>query len=132
MLLSTRDARRILRPHVSLAAAIRQLGNLAGVIAGCYANDLGLIRAGLEDVLIEPQRAGLIPGFADVKSAALAGGALGCSISGAGPSVFAWCEDHQVRAIGAAMVAAFARHGVEASPYSSTIENDGARLLDRG
>lgn len=132
MSLATRDARRILRPDVSLADAIRQLGSLAAFIAGCHANDLGLIRAGLQDVLIEPQRAGLIPGFADVKAAALSSGALGSSISGAGPSVFAWCEAEHARAVGPGMVAAFASHGLEATAYLSPVGDDGARILDRG
>jgi len=132
LFLSTREARRILQPDVRFTDAIQQLGNLAGLIAGCHANDLGLIRACLADVLVEPQRAGLIPGFADVKAAALAGGALGCSISGAGPSVFAWCEDDQARAIAAGMAAAFARHGLEATAHVAPVGDDGARILDRG
>lgn len=132
MLLSTREARRILRSEVPLADATRQLGNLAGLIAGCHGNDLGLIRACLEDVLIEPQRAGLIPGFAEVKAAALAAGALGCSISGAGPSVFAWCEDATARAVQDGMVAAFARHALEATAYVAPVGDDGARIVDRG
>ena len=132
MFLSTREARRILRPEVRLEDAIRQLANLAGLIAGCHANDLGLIRASLEDVLIEPQRAGLIPGFAEVKAAALAGGALGCSISGAGPSVFAWCEEATARAVADGMTAAFARHALDATAYMAPVGDDGARILDRG
>ena len=132
MFLSTREARDILQPDVRLADAIRQLGNLAGLIAGCHANDLGLIRAGLADVLVEPQRARLIPGFAEVKAAALAAGALGCSISGAGPSVFAWCEEAQAGAVGAAMTGAFARHGLAATAYASPVGDDGARIVERG
>ncbi len=131
MFLATREARAILAPTVALAAAIRQLGNIAGFIAGCYAADLGMIRAAFEDVLIEPQRAGLISGFADVKAAALACGALGCSISGAGPSVFAWCEEAEASAAAAAMVAAFRRHGLDADPFLAPIGDEGARILAR-
>ena len=131
--LATRAARQILRAEVSLAVVTRQLGNLAGFIAGCHANDIGLIRDCLEDVLIEPQRASLIPGFAAVKAAALAAGALGSSISGAGPSIFAWCEEEHARATVAAMVAAFAGHGLEAvSHVSPGGQDEGARILDRG
>ena len=132
MFLSTREARSILRAEVPLADAIRQLGNLAGLIAGCHANDLGLIRACLADVLIEPQRAGLIPGFAGVKAAALAAGALGCSISGAGPSVFAWCEEGSARAVADGMVAAFASSGLESTAHVAPAGDDGARVVDRG
>ena len=67
-----------------------QTANLAGFISGCYTNDLDMIRASFEDVVIEPQRQALIPGFAEVRGGALAAGALGCSISGAGPTMFAW------------------------------------------
>jgi homoserine kinase len=131
--LATRAARQILRAEVSLADASRQLGKLAGFIAGCHANDVGLIRDCLEDALVEPQRASLIPGFAAVKAAALAAGALGSSISGAGPSIFAWCNEEHARATGAAMVAAFADHGLEAVSYVSAVGLDeGARILDRG
>lgn len=130
--LATREARRILRAEVRLADAIRQLGNLAGLIGGCHAGDLGLIRASFEDVLVEPQRAALIPGFAEVKAAALAAGALGCSISGAGPSVFAWCEEGTARAAADAMAAAFARHGLASTAHVAPVGDDGARIVDRG
>jgi homoserine kinase len=133
MFLATRAARQMLRADVSLADATRQLGNLAGFIAACHANDIGMIRACLQDVLIEPQRASLIPGFDAVKAAAIAAGALGSSISGAGPSIFAWCEEGQATAAGAAMVAAFADHGLEALSYVSPVgRDDGARIRDRG
>jgi len=66
-----------------------QTANLAGFISGCYTDDLDMIRASLEDVVvIEPQRQALIPGFQDVRRGAMEAGALGCSISGAGPSMF--------------------------------------------
>ena len=86
---------------------IWQQANLAGFLAGCYTGDLPLIRESLLDVVIEPQRQVLIPGFADVKQAAMAAGALGCSISGAGPTVFAWAEAPDAETVRAAMVAAF-------------------------
>jgi homoserine kinase len=133
MFLATRAARQMLRAEVSLADATRQLGNLAGFIAACHANDIGMIRACLQDVLIEPQRASLIPGFDAVKAAAIAAGALGSSISGAGPSIFAWCEEGQATAAGAAMIAAFSDHGLQALSYVSPVgKDDGARILDRG
>ena len=69
-----------------------QSAQLAQVLLGCERGDAALVRAGLDDVLVEPRRAPLIAGFDAVKRAALAAGAMGASISGAGPSVFAWCE----------------------------------------
>ena len=130
MVLATREARAILRPTVALSDVIWQQANLAGFLAGCYTGDLPLIRESLLDVVIEPQRQALIPGFADVKQAAVAAGALGCSISGAGPTVFAWTEAHAAEAVCAGMVAAFRRHGLESDCWVSTIDPVGARLVD--
>ena len=128
--ISTRAARAILRPEVKLPDVVRQTANLAGFLAGCFTNDLALIRRSFDDVLIEPQRAGLIPGFADVKRAALEAGALGCSISGAGPSVFAWCEEPLSAAVAASMAAAFARHGLACDQWIAEIGTAGARLVE--
>ena len=89
-----------------------------------------MIRDAFEDVIIERQRQTLIPGFKDVKAAAVAHGALGCSISGAGPTVFAWCEEAKADAIRADMVAAFAAHGLESDSWISSIEQTGARVID--
>jgi homoserine kinase len=130
MVLATREARAILKPDVPLADVIWQQANLAGFLAGCYTNDLLLIRQSLMDVVIEPQRQALIPGFADVKRAALDAGALGCSISGAGPTVFAWSEAHDAQAVQSGMVAAFRRHGLESDAWTSAIDAQGARVVD--
>ena len=90
MFLATAKARAILKGNVDLSDFVWQTANLAGFISGCYTDDLDMIRASFEDVVIEPQRQALIPGFLDVRRGAMAAGALGCSISGAGPSMFAW------------------------------------------
>jgi homoserine kinase len=129
MMLSTREARAILRSTVDLSDVIWQQANLAGFLAGCYTSDLALIRESLLDVIIEPQRQRLIPGFSDVKAAALEAGALGCSISGAGPSVFAWALERDAPAVCDGMVGAFARHGLSADSWQSVIEAAGARVV---
>jgi homoserine kinase len=116
--------------QAALADVIWQQANLAGFLAGCYTGDLPLIRESLLDVVIEPQRQALIPGFAAVKQAAMAAGALGCSISGAGPTVFAWTEAPAAEAVCAGMVAAFRRHGLESDSWVSTIDAAGARVVD--
>ena len=85
----TKDAREILSDTVSLEQTITQNGNLGGLIIGLHNGNFDLIKRSLQDVIIEPQRAKLIPGFYDVKEAALQENVLGCSISGAGPSIFA-------------------------------------------
>ncbi len=131
MLLSTREARRILSQTVTLSDFVWQTANLAGFISGCYSNDLEMIRDAFEDVIIEPQRQALIPGFRAVREAAMACGALGCSISGAGPSVFAWCEAPRAEATRDAMVRAFADHGQASDQWITSIEPRGARIVDR-
>jgi homoserine kinase len=131
MFLSTRQARGVLAQHVALSDVVWQTANLAGFVAGCYSNDLALIREAFEDVMIEPQRAALIPGFARVKQAALAAGALGCSISGAGPSVFAWCEAGLAVSVRDGMSRAFSDEGLECDRWIAPIGADGARILER-
>src|SRR3954471_1757340 len=127
--LPTRKSREVLQRTVTLSDVVWQQANLAGFLAGCFTRDLRLIRVSLEDVVIEPQRRDLIPGFRDVKAAALAHGALGCSISGAGPSLFAWAEEADAPAIRDAMVAAFRSHQLEADAWIAPIESRGAHLV---
>ena len=130
MMLSTREARQILNRSIDLSDVIWQSANLAGFLTGCFTGDLQLIRESLEDVIIEPQRQVLIPGFKAVKEGARANGALGCSISGAGPTVFAWCEQQHADRIRDAMVAAFAAHGLASDAWISTLDPAGARIVD--
>lgn len=129
MFVSTREARRILRKTVDLSDVVWQTANLAGFLSGCYTNDLAMIRDAFEDVVIEPQRAQLIPGFKAVKQAAMANNALGCSISGAGPTVFSWCEEHDADGIRVAMVEAFAAHNLVSDQWISSIDTEGARVV---
>jgi homoserine kinase len=129
MLLSTRQARAILKRTVDLADFVWQTANLAGFISGCYTNDLDMIRESFEDVVIEPQRAALIPGFGDVRRAALSAGALGCSISGAGPTMFAWCLESHAHAVREAMVVEFSHHGLESDHWTTALEPVGARIV---
>lgn len=87
--IKTADSRMILRTSISLADGIRQWGNLGALVAGLFREDYDLIGRSLEDHIIEPIRSILIPGFDDIKREAIAAGALGCGISGSGPSIFA-------------------------------------------
>jgi homoserine kinase len=131
MMLSTREARQILKRTVDLSDVIWQTANISGFITGCFTGDLHLIRESLLDVIIEPQRRVLIPGFDAVKSGAIENGALGCSISGAGPTIFAWCEEHQAVRIRDAMVAAFAGVNLQSDSWISTLDANGARVEKR-
>lgn len=87
--IKTSDSRKILKTKLSLQVGIRQWGNLAGLVAGLFKNDYELIGRSLEDHVVEPIRSILIPGFDAIKSQSLQTGALGCGISGSGPSIFA-------------------------------------------
>ncbi len=129
-LLETRRARAALQGSYALKEFVAQSGNLALVLAGCHAGDANLVRAGLADVLIEPRRAPLITGFDAAKAAALAAGAMGASISGAGPSVFAWFEDRDTALAAAPKVqSAFAAAGFGSQSWVSPVNSPGARLL---
>ena len=128
--LETRHARAVLAGAYALPEFVAQSANLAQVLLGCERGDAALVRAGLSDVLVEPRRAPLIHGFATVKQAALSAGAMGASISGAGPSVFAWCEDAATAArAGTAMQAAFAAAGVASDLHVTPIASPPAQVL---
>ena len=129
LFLSTKQARAILKRDVAMADFVWQTANLAGFISGCYTNDLDLIREGLNDVVIEPQRQQLIPGFADVRRAALTAGALGCSISGAGPTMFAWAMSDLTGPVLQAMLGQFARHEVVVDHWVVELNASGARIV---
>lgn len=129
MFLSTKQARAILKRTVDLSDFVWQTANLAGFISGCYTNDLDMIRASLEDVVIEPQRQALIPGFSAVRQAAIEAGALGCSISGAGPTMFAWARERDAAAVRDAMRNQFDQKSIQADQWIVEIQSAGARVL---
>jgi homoserine kinase len=129
--LSTRAAREVLSKTVRLSDATRQQANLAGFVMGCFASDLALIRASMKDVMIEPQRRHLIPGFDRVKAAAMAAGALGCSIAGAGPTMFAWAEAQDAEAVSRNMAGAFEAEGVAADAWVAPPDTTGAEVIER-
>ncbi|MGH8321314.1 MAG: homoserine kinase [Gammaproteobacteria bacterium] len=128
--LKTLQARRVLSTPYILVDIVQQTHNLALVLSGCFSSDLGLIRAGLSDHLIEPRRAALIPGFPNVKQTALDCQALGAGISGAGPSVFAWFADESVaRQAAEKMQLAFAHRGITSDAWVSPVAGPSARLI---
>ena len=129
LVVETRVARARLREPYPLSAFVAQSEALALFLCGLHRGDPRLLRAGLKDVLVEPRRAELIPGFAEVKQSMLDHGAIGASISGAGPSVFSWFETPAAaeRALPDA-VQAFARAGLSATGLISPVASRGARL----
>lgn len=128
--LRTADSRKILKKEIKLKDAVIQWGNVGGLIAGFMKSDYGLISRSLQDVVAEPRRASLIPGFFDVKNAALLAGALGCSISGSGPSIFALNESLEVaKTVGKKMQTAFSNRQINSKLYISPINRTGARVI---
>jgi len=124
-------ARALLGDQVNLRDAVRQWGNLGALVASLFNGDQGLLSRSLEDVIAEPKRASLVPGFHAVKAAALAAGALGCSLSGSGPSVFALASSIELaNRAGEAMQRAFdAESGVGADLWVSLVGRQGARVI---
>lgn len=91
--IKTAQARAILPKQIPFSKAITQWGNVGGLVAGLLQNDFALISRSLQDVIVEPVRAKLIPHYAEIKAAALAAGAIGCNISGSGPAIFALSDN---------------------------------------
>lgn len=126
----TADARQILRKEVLLKDAIRQWGNIGGLVAGFMKNDYDLIGRSLEDVIIEPVRSILIPGFDEVKKQSKAAGALGGGISGSGPSIFMLSkEENTAVKVEQVMKDIYNKIGLEYYTYVTTINNHGVKIL---
>ncbi|MFA5907657.1 MAG: homoserine kinase [Vicinamibacterales bacterium] len=127
----TGTARALLGDQVPLRDAVRQWGNVGALVAALFNGDRALLSRSLEDVIAEPKRAPLVPGFFAVKAAALAAGALGCSLSGSGPSVFALASSLEVaKKAGEAMQRAFdAESAVGADLWVSLVGRQGARVI---
>lgn len=126
----TELARKMLKPEISLRQHVEQTGNAAGLVLGLVQGNAELIHKCLQDVIAEPVRSMLIPGFKQIKEAALNEGALGCSISGSGPSLFALSLSlSQSKKIGEAMVSACHSQKLECDLYFSKINQTGPNIL---
>ncbi len=130
--IQTRNSRKILKKQVPLEKAVKQWGNVGALIAGLYTEDFDLIGRSLHDEIIEPVRSLLIPGFEEIKKAAMDNGALGCSISGSGPSLFALSTSREeAEKIGKKMGQVFEETGLEYDLHISKINTAGASVIDR-
>jgi len=124
----TKDSRDILSDKVELDQHVKQSGNLAALVAAMYKSDIELLGRSLNDLIIEPQRAKLIPHFYEMKDLALEAGALGFSISGAGPSMFALCANSVIADnIEAGAQKLFKEKGLQVTTYNSNINLEGAK-----
>ncbi len=130
--IETARARALLGATVALGEAVRQSANLGALVHALHRGDFALMARALEDAIAEPKRAALVPGLAHIKEAARRAGALGCSLSGSGPSLFALCASREVaeRVAGAMAAEVRARIGGEPQVYISAIAGQGARIVE--
>lgn len=129
---STAEARRLVKERsYGLDLIVPNIGSVAALVAALYRGDLPLLGRSIDDRIIEPLRATLIPGFAAVKTAAFGAGALGCSIAGSGPSIFAFAgDDDAAQRIGAAMQAAFkSAAGLDSDLFWGKVSTEGAHVI---
>jgi len=127
IVVSTRDARRVVPDGAKVSQLVETVGNAATLTTGMHRNDPNLVGAGMYDSVVTPSRAELIDGYDAVRDAAFEAGATGVTISGAGPAVIAACHEGDRRAVGSAMLDAFADAGAEARVYTTRI-GDGATV----
>lgn len=127
----TRDARQLIKEKVKLKDAVVQWGNIAGVVAGLFREDYDLLRRSMHDVLIEPNRAILIPQFEEMKEIALAEGAMSFGISGSGPSVVAMSTDKAIaERISKGVQQHLQQHGIDFFAYVSKVNTEGPKRID--
>ena len=128
--LKTSDARAVLKKNILLEKAIEQWGNLAALVSALYTNDYDLIGRSLVDVVVEPHRSALIPGFHDLKEAAIQTGALGSGISGSGPSMFALSKGKETAVmVGEAMSKVFESYSIDFELHISKINPEGIHII---
>lgn len=128
--LKTSDARSVLKQNIPLKDAITQWGNVGGLVAGLYTEDFELIGRSLQDVVVEPLRGVLIPGFHEIKNTAIQHGALGAGISGSGPSIFALSKgEENANAAARAMCRVYDAMAVSYEIHVSRINPDGIKII---
>ena len=128
----TKEGRAVLPVMLPLETALHQAAQVGALVAALALGDYELLGRAIDDRIAEPARAGLLPGFAEAKRAALKAGACGCSISGAGPSAFAFARDEDSgKRIGEAMVSAYRAKGIEAQARVFAIDERGARVISK-
>jgi len=128
--IKTKESRELLSSEIDLKRAIRQWGNVAGLISGLHRSDYNLIGRSLEDHIVEEQRKVLIPEFDNLKMAVMNAGALGCSISGSGPSVFALCQGKEIaQELSLVMETIYSKTDIPFYIYLSQISNEGVKII---
>ena len=131
IMVSTKEARDVLRKEIPMREAVTQWGNVGGLVAGIMTGDMPLIGRSMRDVVVEPYRKGFIPGYDELKAACMAAGALAVNISGSGPSVFALSDSLETaERVGKAMKAHFDALNIENDLYVSHVPTVGARVVE--
>lgn len=131
IMVSTKEARAVLPKDINLRLAVKQWGNVAGVVAGLALKDVYLIGRAMVDSVIEPHRKMFIPGFDELRKKVIDAGALSVNISGSGPSVFAVSPDMDTASrVGEVMSKHFADMGIGSDLYVGTVSNEGCRVLN--
>ncbi|HMG94613.1 MAG TPA: homoserine kinase [Chryseolinea sp.] len=129
--LKTSDSRRVLKSTIPMKDAIAQWGNIAGLVVGLMKPDYGLIMRSLCDVVAEPIRSVLIPGFDNIKAAAIRSGALGCGISGSGPTIFALSTEYSIaNTVAGTIQQQFSSMKLKSDVFVSKINDVGARIVE--
>lgn len=130
IVVSTKQAREILPKSVPMHDAVRQWGNVGGLVAGLYSGDIGLVGRAMQDFVAEPYRKQFIPGFDELRARILESGALAMNISGSGPSVFALCKNrHSAESAGHILKEHFDSKGINCEVYVSKVSNKGTKLM---
>ena len=130
ILIDTKSARKILPKKIDLDSAIKQWGNVASLTYGFSSKNIDLIKKSMKDYIIEPVRSKLIPDYDNIKNTALDNGAIGCSISGSGPSIFALCEDrNKAEKILISMEKVLLDNSIKYHSYVTSVNNQGIEIL---
>ena len=131
--MTTKQAREILPPSVPMHDAVRQWGNVGGLVAGLYSGDISLVGRAMQDLVAEPYRKQFIPGFDELREKLLGAGALAMNIAGSGPSVFAVADRFGIAAqAGKIMKEHFGSRGIDYEVFVVKVSNKGAKILDEG
>ena len=130
IIINTKTARKILPEMIELKSAVKQWGNISALTYGFTINDLDIIKSSMKDFIIEPVRSKLITGFSDIQNAALKNGAIGSSISGSGPSIFALCENKEIaESVFAGMKEVAGKSKIAFEGYISSINHSGSEIV---
>jgi len=129
--LMTKKSRSVVKKNIPLSVSVQQSGNVAAFVTALHSNDFDLLRRSAVDLIAEPYRSKLIPGYGEVREAAFRGGAVACGISGSGPSMYALCTSQtQAGKAGEGMAGAFRKYGILSDLYISAVNKKGVSITE--